>query len=86
MSAGRSSPPPVVVYLAHDERLLISVSLTNQRAYKDAHIVGECKEAKGASLCVFGAVLREHGTDSDNSTSKDAREASEQRQLPYRLT
>jgi hypothetical protein len=77
-------------------------SSAKQRSKEDPHVTGNCEVTEGSSLGLFGAVLREHGTDGSalvsfrnehyekgvlhDSTSKHSSDASEQDHLPQRLT
>ena len=58
---------------------------TDQGTEEDTHIAGESKEAKSSCLSVLRAILRDHGSDGDNRSSKDATQTSEQCHLPQGL-
>jgi hypothetical protein len=45
---------------------------TDQRANENPHVAGESKETESSCLSMLGAILGEHGSDSDNCSSKDA--------------
>jgi hypothetical protein len=55
---------------------------TDQWANENPHVAGESKETESSCLSMLGAILGEHGSDSDNCSSKDTTQTSEQRHLP----
>jgi len=58
---------------------------TDQGTEENTHVASESKEAESPCLSMFGAILRDHGSDSDNRSSKDATQTSKQCHMPQGL-